>query len=189
MLRLTASFLSCLLLAAALQAADMPEFPPPTKEHEWLKQLIGEWSHKSEANMGPGQPAMQCEGRETVAPLGGFWIVSNLNNNAGCMEMQGRMTIGYDPKKQKYVGTWQDSATSTLWIYEGSVDPTGKILTLESEGPNFMAGGQLTKFRDITEFKSPDHRVTKSEMLGADGKWVTFMTGEAKRVKDTPKPL
>ena len=46
-----------------------------------------------------------------------------------------------------------------------------------------MDGGKLTKFRDSYEFKSPDHIISTSEILGADGKWITFMSGESHRKK------
>ena len=70
-----------------------------------------------------------------------------------------------------------------MWKYEGSVDDSGKILTLDADGPNFMAAGKLTKYRDAYEFKSPDMIITTSQMLGEDGKWITFMTGTAMRTK------
>ncbi len=97
--------------------------------------------------------------------------------------MVGVQTIGYDAAKKKYVGTWVDSMTDFMWKYEGSVDKSGKILTLEAEGPNFASPGKLTKFQDIYEFKSADVIAITSKMLGDDGKWVTFMSGSANRKK------
>jgi len=68
-----------------------------------------------------------------------------------------------------------------LWKYVGSVDDAGKVLTLESEGPCPMKPGQMSKFKDVTEFKSDGHRVFTSSMQGEDGKWITIMTGSAHR--------
>jgi hypothetical protein len=175
------------LVAAVAVAADFPEFPKPNKEHEWLQQFVGEWELDSEASMGPGQPPMKCQGRESVKSMGGFWIVSNMESQPAGMPMTAVLTLGYDPSSKKYVGTWVDSMTSHLWKYEGSLDATGKILTLNSEGPNCMAGGKLAKFREITEFTSPDERVYSSQVLGDNGEWITFMSGTAKR-KSAPKP-
>ena len=47
------------------------------------------------------------------------------------------MTLGFDPQKGGYVGTWIGSMTSFLWIYRGTLDRVEKILTLDTEGPNF----------------------------------------------------
>jgi len=83
--------------------------------------------------------------------------------------------------RKKYVGTWVDSMTDYLWRYEGEVDKSGKKLTLNAEGPNFMTGEGTTQFRDSYEFNSPDHIIAISEMMGADGEWLTIMTGDMHR--------
>jgi hypothetical protein len=179
---LTASLL-CGFLAINAFAAEEFSFPPPVKEHEWLKQFVGEWETESEASFGEGTPAIKCKGSMESKTLGGFWVVNEITSEGMGMPMSGIQTIGYDPKTKKYVGTWVDSATSTLWKYTGSVDETGKILTLEADGPNFLAGGKLTKFKDVYEFKSKDHIVSSSLMQGEDGKWATFMKGNIRRGK------
>ena len=63
-----------------------------------------------------------------------------------------------------------------LGRYKGSLDESGKVLTLETEGPNVMAPGTMAQYRDVTEFKSKNERILTSSMQGPDGQWVTFMT-------------
>jgi hypothetical protein len=46
-----------------------------------------------------------------------------------------------------------------------------------------MSEGKRTKFQDIYQFKSADEMLLTSRMLGEDGKWITFMSGTAKRGK------
>jgi hypothetical protein len=162
---------------------EAPKMPEPTKEHQWLAQFVGEWESEAEVKMGPGTEPMKCKGTETVRQLGGFWIVAEGKGEVMGMKMQHLMTLGYDPEKKKYIGTWVDSMMGHMWKYEGTVDATGKIITLEAEGPNMMTPGKMTKFRDVTEFKSKDHRVMSSSMLMEDGKWVTFVTGDVRRKK------
>ena len=168
--------------AAAQDAPGIPGLPEPTKEHAWLHQAVGEWETDGEANMGPGQPAIKCTGTETVRGLGKFWTVTESKMSIMEMPMAGVMTLGYDPEKKKYVGTWVDSMTSHLWQYQGTVDAAGKVLTLEAEGPNPAAPGTMAKFRETIEFKSKDHKVFTSSME-SDGQWVTFVTMNAKRKK------
>lgn len=152
------------------------------KEHRWLEQLVGEWTSEAVGDMGPDKPAETCHGTESVRALGGYWIVAE-----GRGEMPGggpasmMMTIGYSPQKQRYVGTWVGSMMSHLWIYEGTLDAAGKVLTLETEGPDFGAPGKLAKYRDVIELVSPDHRTLTSHVLGEDGQWRRMMTANYRR--------
>jgi hypothetical protein len=166
-----------------VDAQDEPKFPTAQKEHRWLEQFVGQWQTESEAKMGPDQPAMKCTGTMSSRMLGDFWVVSELVGEMPGMTVTCVQTIGYDPGKKKYVGSWVDSVTSHMWKYEGAVDDSGKALTLEAEGPNFMADGKLTMFRDAYTFKSQDHIITTSSMQSEDGTWVEFMTGSFRRTQ------
>jgi hypothetical protein len=172
-----------LLFASALSAQEAPDTPAPQREHEWLRQFAGEWESEGEVPTGPGQPAMKCKGTINARMLGGFWVVSDIKTDMAGTQITALQTIGYDARTKKYVATWADSVLDHLWKCEGTVDATGKTLTLEAEGPSFMHPGKLTKFRDVYEFKSKDHIVTTSSCLGDDGKWITFMTGNTRRKK------
>jgi hypothetical protein len=86
-----------------------PQRETPQNEHQWLQQLVGDWSYEVEATMGPDQPIETSTGTERVKSLDGFWVVAE-----GQGEMCGDtattiMTLGYDPQKQRYVGTWVGS--------------------------------------------------------------------------------
>jgi hypothetical protein len=148
----------------------------PQKEHQWLQILVGEWT--LEDDKAPGQWT------ESVRSLHGLWILAE-----GQGEMPGGgaattvMTLGYDPQKKRYVGTWIGSMMTHLWIYDGELDATGKILTLNSEGPDMSGEGKMVKYRDVIELKSDDHRVLTSHMLGEDGQWNQFMTAHYRRKK------
>jgi hypothetical protein len=174
----------CLIVAVcSCLLAQEPQFPAPQKEHEWLKQFVGQWDSESEATAASGQPPIKCKGTMSSRMLGEFWVVSDVKGDMGGTAISAIQTIGYDPEKKKYVGTWVDSMLNHLWHYEGTVDDSGRTLTLEAEGPNFMTGGKTTKFRDAYEFESKDHIIATSSALGEDGKWVTFMTGHLLRRK------
>jgi Protein of unknown function (DUF1579) len=155
----------------------------PQKEHKWLQKLIGEWTYETDATMGPDKPPEKYKGTESVRSLGGLWILAE-----GQGEMPGggvattMLTLGYDPQKKRYVGTWIGSMMTYLWVYEGgTLDANEKVLTLEAEGPDMAAEGKLAKYKDVIEFKSDDHRVLTSHMLGNDGKWQELMTANYRR--------
>lgn len=161
----------------------------PQKEHEWLKQLIGEWTFEAEADMGPGKPPEKSRGTESVSALGDLWVVAE-----GAGEMPGggiglnRMTLGYDPDKQRYVGTWVGSMMTWMWVYEGSLDAGGRVLTLDTEGPDFFGQRPTARYQDVIEIVDPDTRLLRSRGQGEDGQWREFMTARYRRKKDDLAP-
>lgn len=156
----------------------------PQNEHQWLQQLVGDWTSEAECAMGPGQPSTKSYGTERVRMVGRLWMVAD-----GQGEMPGGgmatmiMTLGYDPQKKKYLGTWIGSMMTHMWHYDGEMDASGRILTLSAEGPSMAGDGTLAKYQDIIEIKSKDHRTLSSRVLGADGTWNHFMTAHYRRKK------
>ena len=98
------------------------------------------------------------------------------------------MTLGYDPRSKRFVGTFVASMMTHLWLYNGTLDQAGKVLTLDCEGPSFSGGDTLAKYQDVIEFIDDDHRVLSSRILQANGEWQHFMTAHYRRVSATPKP-
>ncbi len=149
----------------------------PQKEHQWLQKLVGEWTYETEAMMGLDQPPQKATGTESVRSLGGLWVLaSGQGEMPGCGTATTMMTIGYDPQQQRYVGTWVGSMMTYLWLYDGELDASEKVLTLNSDGPSMSAETEMAKYRDVIEFKNDDHRVMTSHVLSDDGKWHHFMT-------------
>lgn len=154
-------------------ACDGPHFARPQREHEWLQRLVGDWTYEMDV---PGEPGRKFTGTETVRSHGGLWITAEGRGrmpNGG--ETSSSLTIGYDPQKGCYVGTWIGSMMTHLWRYEGFLDASGRVLTLESEGPNFMKPGTTAKFRDIVEIISDDERIFRGTIQGEDGQWQEMM--------------
>ena len=54
---------------------------------------------------------------------------------------------------------------------------------MRSKGPSFSGDGTLATYRDVFEFESPDRKVLRSSVLGADGQWTQYMTARYQRVK------
>ena len=166
------------------QAGDLSGCMPskPQAEHDWLHQLVGEWTYETECMMGPDQPPMKSSGTQSYSSIGGLWLVGD---GTGAMPdgspATTRITLGYDQMKERYVGSFIGSMMSGQWVYSGTRSADGTVLTLDTEGPDFTQPGKTAKYRDTYEFKSPDYVVVTSSAQGADGKWVTFMTGQVRR--------
>jgi hypothetical protein len=152
----------------------------PQKEHDWLQKLVGEWTFESDCDMGPDQPPVTVTGTESVRSLGGLWTIAEGKGGPPDASWTSVMTLGYDPERKRFVGTFIASMMTHLWLYEGSLDTDGRVLTLDAEGPDFTGGG-MAKYHDIIEFVSDDERTLSSEMLRPDGRWHRFMTARYRR--------
>lgn len=155
----------------------------PQKEHEWLRRMEGRWTFNVTCVMGPDQPESSFEGREVVRSFGGLWIIGEGEGSMpGGGTSQSVITLGFDPKKGRFVGTFISSMMDHMWHYVGSLDADQKTLTLDTEGPSFDQQG-MAKYQDIFTMVDDDHRTLHSQVLGADGKWTRFMSGHYHRQK------
>jgi hypothetical protein len=154
----------------------------PCEQHAWLEKMVGEWTFEGEGFMGPDKPPHTFSGTESVRSLSGMWVVAEAHMPDGTPATN-LMTLGYDPGKGAYVGTFVGSMMPSMWVYRGTLDASGRVLTLETEGPSMAEEGKTAPYRDIIEIVSEDHRTLSSETPGPDGRWVRFMTAHYRRVK------
>ena len=156
----------------------------PQKQHQWLERFEGDWTYESEAVMAPDQPPEKFTGSESVRSIGGLWFLAE---GQGDMPGGGAattlMTLGYDPQRQRFVGTWIGSMMTHMWVYDGELDAAQRVLTLHTEGPNMTVPGTLAKYRETIELRDDDHRVFTSHMLRDDGSWQQLMTAHYRRRK------
>lgn len=150
------------------------------KEHLWLSKFVGDWTMEAECLMGPDQPPVKTTGLQTTRMLGNLWLIAE--GEGECPDgsiAQSIITLGYDPQKQRFVGTFIASMMTHLWPYEGVLE--GDVLTLDSEGPSFTGEGPMVKYQDIIEHVDDDHWILRSRMPGKDGQWIQFMTAHYRR--------
>lgn len=154
----------------------------PQAEHHWLQQLVGEWTYEGECQMGPGQPPMKSSGTEVVRSLGGLWTLGEFTNSTPEGQVATNiMTLGYDPSKKAFIGTFISSMMTMMWVYDGQLDASGKKLVLDTVGPNFMTN-TLSKYQDIIEIIDENNRILSSQLLTEDGTWIPFMKSHYRRV-------
>ena len=154
----------------------------PTPHHEWLKTLVGEWTCESSCAMEPGGDPVTGHGREVVRAIGDLWVQGEMTGEMpGAGPMTSLMTLGYDPLRERFVGTWVGSPMAHMFVYEGERD--GDSLALDTLGPSFEDPTKMAKYRDVVEFRGPDERLLRSHLIGEDGSWTEFMSAVFKRVK------
>lgn len=164
------------------EAQDMPMATQPIAEHEWLHQLLGEWTTESEMILPNGQ-LQRSTGRETVTSLGGLWAVTE---GQGAMPdgstMEYRFVLGYDVSFKEYRGCWFASPSSHLWRYVGTLSDDGRTMTLECEGPDMMEEGKTALYRDVIEIIDANHRTLTSYGQDASGEWHQFVVCKLSKV-------
>lgn len=156
--------------------------PQPQAEHHFLQRMVGEWTCETECIMGPDQPPMTSTATETVRAVGDLWVVAEgkMDGPDG-KPMVTMLTLGFDPAKDKFVGTFAASCMTHLWIYEGP--RTGDRIDLDTTGPSFTDPAATAPYIDSHEFLDADTRTVTSVYFMPDGKKVQFMKATYKRVK------
>lgn len=152
----------------------------PQSQHRWLKRMVGRWAVDFSCPDASGENPQIASGVENVRMLGDLWIVGE----AEMVEKedgQSLLTIGFDPRRELFIGTFVASMMTHMWIYEGSLDSDGRVLTLATEGPHY-AEERLARYEDIFEFVDDDHRTLTSRVLEQDGTWKQVVTASYRRI-------
>lgn len=152
-----------------------PMGTPPAYGHGWLHRFLGEWDYTGEF-MGPDGQSFTGRGTEQVRSLGGYWIMGESVGEmpGGGGEARCVITLGYDPLRERFIGSWVGSMMWHLSLYDGTLSEDGRELVLESEGPAFTGEGTAL-YRDVMIWEDADHRRMETSVQGADGGWTRLM--------------
>lgn len=149
-------------------------------EHRWLARLAGEWTY--EGRMIPDKPQHRAGGTETVRMLGEAWMLAEASGTmTGGRETASLMAIGFDPETGRFTGTFMASMMTSLWLYDGALDESGRSLRLQSEGPRFDGRPGTALYEDEIEIVSEDERRLNARVREDDGSWTQFMTTTYRR--------
>src|SRR5262245_27128005 len=122
------------------QGDEVMEMAKPQSEHKWLQRFVREWTSETEMSMEPGKPPEKCYGTDSVRSLGGLWILAEGQGDMpGCGPLSMVLTLGYDPQRGRFVGTWIGAMMTHLWVYDGRLQAGERARALEAEGPSTEA--------------------------------------------------
>jgi hypothetical protein len=147
-----------------------PPMPKASKEHAVLKEGVGTWDYVMKFRMGPDAPEQEIKGVETVTMLGDFWAIFDLKTDDFMgMKWHGHGTLGYDEEKKKYIGTFIENMGPHRMLGEGTMDATGKVLTMIWDGIDHETG-KPGKMKEVSERKDKDSGTMTMTKIGSDGK-------------------
>lgn len=155
--------------------------PEPTEQHRWLQALEGDWTWESDSV--PSDPKCIWNGTERVSGYGDLWTVFESEGVTDGRTHTSRITLGFDPAKDRFVGCFLSSMMASFWPYEGQLDPDGRTLRLRARGPRFDGQPGEALYEDVFEVVSPDERRLRGTVQGDDGSWTEFMVTTYRRAK------
>jgi hypothetical protein len=157
--------------------------PQPQAEHRWLQKLLGEWTH--ETDLGPEHHGAKATGTERGRAIGDLWVqLEGTGQLPGSSDATTSiMTLGFDPARRRFTGTFIASMMTHQWLYDGELDVAHDRLTLTSEGPSMSDAGKMALYRDVIAFQGDDQRTLTASMQQPDGTWQPFMTVHYRRTR------
>lgn len=156
--RITFAILGIISLTLASSANAQPG-AELTEEHKVLHQDLGTWNVKMKLwPQGPDGIVVEGVCQEHNRKLGnGLWILSDFKGTLAGTAFYGHGTFGYNPRKEKYVGTWVDNMTPAISQMQGTYDKKSNTLTMYSEGTD-AATGNTTKTKNVSEYIDKNNR-------------------------------
>src|SRR5690606_8485414 len=114
----------------------------------------------------------KLEGTESYRSVGALWVLGEAVGPTpdGGMSVS-LTTLGWDPHKGRFVGTWVGSSMPSLWVYDGELDADGRALSLHSDGPAMDGTDALVPYKDVIEFIDDNTRSLTGHTKTADGRW------------------
>jgi hypothetical protein len=170
--RITGALAAAVLFAACAGGPAAAQAPDPVA---FLEAMVGEWSIVAEGIPGPGLDPVRTESREVARLLDRQWLVAEASAaTPGGRPYTAIWTLGWNPHEERVVATWIASIQTHLWRFTGSLNESGTVLTLETEGPVMGGSGNTTLYRERIELLDGNRRETRSFILGPDGEWFEF---------------
>ena len=146
-------------------------------QHEWLAKLVGQRDYRMVHPVDEKGDVAELRGTETVRRIGSVWVVAEGHGLMPAGEPATMLlTLGFDPRKDRFVGTWIGSMMSHLWLYDGELDAAGKVLTLHSTGPSFDNPSATARYKDVIEIIGDNYRTFSGFAEQPGGEWRQLMT-------------
>ncbi len=149
--------------------AQMMKYAMPTKDHDFLKNYVGNWDVEVKSWTQPGAEPMMSKGTMMGELfLDGRFVKCNFEGLMMAQPFKGMQVTGYDLFQKKYVGFWIDNMSTCFYLTTGTLDASGKVLTETGMWPDPMTGG-ASKVKIVTTHMDGKFRF-EMFMTGPDGK-------------------
>lgn len=138
----------------------------PGPAHEILKAMAGDFRAEVTMFMGPSTQKSSGLMRNSLV-LGGRYLENRYEGDGGCMAGIG--FVGHDNSAQQYTGLWMDTMSTMIMVSRGSIDASGKVITMTAEIDCPTHGGRQIS-RNVTTVIDNNRHTYEMYMSGPDGK-------------------
>jgi hypothetical protein len=146
--------------------AALEKMAAPGPQHTELMKNAGNWNAVIKSWMSPGDPVV-TKGSATYKPiLGGRFLMEDYKGIMMDKPFEGFGITGYDNTKKEYINVWMDSLGTMMIFGRGTMDASGKVLTMNSQWEDPVTG-ETASMRMVTTFV--DANTKKFEMYGTHG--------------------
>ena len=167
-------------LAALTVVTPFSQMPQKAKQHAMVTEAAGQWAGTISYYNPESSEPMVSDCTESVHKIGEFWTVSDFKAPFGGMNFHGSSTFGYDVEKEKFVGTWVDSVSTSITQMEGVYNEEREAIVLEYKVKD-AATGEMKNARMVIQ---SDKNTSHSRFFLVDGEQETLtMEIEMKRQK------
>jgi len=148
----------------------MKKYGMPGKNHELLKNYVGDWDIEAKSWSKPGgQPMTSKATQKSQLIFDGRFVKCQFEGTMMGHKFLGLEIIGYDLYQNKYITFWIDSMSTNFFLTTGTLDTSGKVLTDTGNWPDPMSGG-MTKVKNVTTFTQDGKYKFEMYMIMPDGK-------------------
>ncbi len=152
-----------------------PAGTQPLPQHDWLKNLVGDWQIQSVVSMGPEEAPLTLFGSERCEMMGPLWVICEGDGESpGGGRNIYKMGLGYDVSFQEYRGFFVCAMSSHHWRYVGELSEDGRTMTLTCEGPDMEVDGKSAWYRDVHTLIDDGTREMRSYFQDGEGSWIEF---------------
>jgi hypothetical protein len=107
-----------------------------------LEAFVGTWDGEVTIRPGPTAEPVSMTGVSTSRLVAGKWLIIEYRASSG---FEGSGMYGWDPSLGKYVGSWVDTALSSIARSEGTWDAAARTLDLVTQAAH---EGRTIRYRE-----------------------------------------
>jgi hypothetical protein len=139
---------------------DIARKAAPGPEHKLLDPLVGKWTTTAKMWWGGKKPEQATGHAEAKWILGGRFVEEHYDTIMWGKPYAGNGILGFDTRTKKYVSTWIDTWGTWITEEEGTMDQTGKVLTLTAQDYD-ETGAKTRPIKFIYTIDGNDHHIMR----------------------------